>query len=223
MSHSLDPENIKSVILSRKTEKVLGNLENAPVLSEQVLEKNRQIVLDALETAGWAPFHFPRNANGLAEPWRAHVLWQSETQRLAKYLKNDRKVASKEPLLCAGCNALVIVTWLPEFYTEAQRAGTRLKEEAQRTRDEEHLAATSAMIQNLLLLLTAHKMGNYWSSGGILRTPEILKKIGASAKERLLGAIFIEYPEAVDLSKDRKPGALRESRSQRWIREATLT
>lgn len=78
------------------------------------------------------------------------------------------------------------------------------------------------MVQNLLLLLTAHNMGNYWSSGGEFRSVEMAEYLNIPAGERLLAAVFIEYPE-MQREEDghtlRKPGAHRNERSTGWIRE----
>ncbi len=194
----------------------------APIhLPADITDRNQHIVRNAIKTAGWAPFHFNRNINGIAEPWRAHILWHDEAYKLAVYLRDELKVSNKEPLLLAGCNALVLVTWLPEFYDAEAQDTSYCSREIQITRDEEHLAATSAMVQNLLLLLTAHKMGTYWSSGAKLREPAILKKLGTEAGERLIAAVFIEYPEMMSEHKTRKIGSQRNNRSEHWIHEVS--
>ncbi len=89
-------------------------------------------------------------------------------------------------------------------------------------RDEEHLAAASAMVQNLLLILTAHGMGTYWSSGGRLRKPEVFEWLGIPVAERFLAGVFIEYPEMMGQAKERKPGSHRDKRSLAWIRHVEI-
>ena len=91
-----------------------------------------------------------------------------------------------------------------------------------RERDEEHLAAASAMVQNLLLLLTARGMGTYWSSGGKLRAPEMFDYLSIPQHERLLAGVFVEFPEAMDAPHQRIPGKLRDRRGDGWIREVKL-
>jgi nitroreductase len=211
--------SVAEVIRSRKTEKVLCDLEAAKPVSPEIARRNREIVLQAIKTAGWAPFHYPRNVAGVAEPWRAHVIWQEEAQRIALHLRDSLQVTTKEPSLAAGCSAMLLVTWLPEFYTVQSQ---QLPRETQIARDEEHLAASAAMVQNLLLILTSHGMGTYWSSGGKLKGPEMFGFLGIPDNERLLAAVFVEYPEMMDDSKIRVSGKLRDSRSDSWIREVTL-
>lgn len=216
------PATVADVIRSRKTEKVLCEVGAQPPVPPGVAAAHQPTVLAAIETAGWAPFHFPRQPERIAEPWRAHVVWPEDLQRLALFLRDELKLTSKEPSLVAGASALVLVTWLPEFYDPQAAESSNFSPEQQRFRDEEHLAAASAMVQNLLLLLTAHGMGTYWSSGGKLRGSEAFEFLGIPASERLLAAVFVEYPEMMTDAKDRKPGALREKRGTEWIREVSL-
>lgn len=208
--------HLETIIKRRRTEKVLGSVDQPVQVPEEVEQRNRALVLEALRTAGWAPFHYPRGVDGIAEPWRAYFLSHRDCQRLAVELRDRFNVTSKEPSLLSGCGAMVLVTWLPESGEEERITPVVA------ARNEEHLAASSAMVQNLLLLLTALEMGNYWSSGGILRSAELFQRLGISAEEQLLGAIFIEYPDAPSPTSDRKPGAQRRNRGDQWLREVTV-
>ncbi len=135
---------------------------------------------------------------------------------MASYLKDELGVKTKEPQLAVGCHALVIVNWVPQFYDVPQRSDKQI------IVDEEHLAGASAMVQNLLLLLTDQGMGSYWGSGGVLRNAEMFDYLNIPRNERLLGAIHIEYNQGQDESKERKAGKLRNERSLDWIREISL-
>ena len=213
---------VESVIRQRRTEKVLCDVEHRQEVPDAIANQHRQTILNSIEAAGWAPFHFPRKVDGIAEPWRAHVLWENELQQTAVHMRDQLKVTSKEPRLVAGCSVLILVTWLPEFYKTDSRQNSPMDDEAQCMRDEEHLAAASAMVQNLLLLLTAHGMGTYWSSGGRFRRPEMFEFLGIPTEERLLAAVFVEYPEMMDDTKERKSGAQRNNRSDQWIRQVSI-
>ena len=46
--------------------------------------------------------------------------------------------------------------------------------------------------------------------------------LGIPADERLLGAVFVEYPEMRDESKIRKEGKHRHSRCEDWINEISI-
>ncbi|MEM1178418.1 MAG: nitroreductase family protein [Acidobacteriota bacterium] len=209
-------ETVASVIRERKTLKVLGSGEDRAVLSPEVAAKHRETVLEALEVSGWAPFHFAIGEDGLAEPWRAHVFWHGDCQELADRMLDwfaDLVPQNKILAMLNACGALVIVNWLPQHYDSDVRNAARI------IQDEENLAAASAMVQNLLLMLTAHGMGTYWSSGGKLRNPAFFERTGIPANERLLAAVFVEYPETLEEKKPRIPGKHRHRRSGGWIRE----
>ena len=143
-------------------------------------------------------------------------------KKAARFLRDELQTTTKEPKLAAASSTLVLVTWLPEFYNPEAQKTSKLSREEQITHDEEHLAAASAMVQNLLLMLTAHGMGTYWSSGGKFRGSQMFDYLGIDHNERLLAAIFIEYPEMMHNSKERKAGSQRNNRCEDWIREVSL-
>lgn len=218
-------EAVEAVIRRRKTEKVLchdTDVHNSvPV---EVAEQHKKTVLDSIKTAGWAPFHYPRNEDKIAEPWRAHILWRDDALKVAQYMRDEIDNVKGEPALLAGCSAMVLVTWLPRYYGRDSQGVIcqPSQKQSEIDIDEEHLAGASAMVQNLLLMLTAHGMGNYWSSGGKLRGQAMFEYLGIPSEERFLAAVFIEYPEMMDDSKERKPGKLRDKRSERWIRQVSI-
>lgn len=213
-----DAQIVERVVRARRTEKVLSTLADHRPVPDAVDALRRPQVLAAIKTAGMAPFHFARTKE-VAEPWRAHVLWHDRAIKTARHLHDEHGDTGKLPLLLAGCSAAALVTWLPEFDADPGKPISEAVREERRTRDEEHLAASAAMVQNLLLLLTAHGMGTYWSSGGALRKPDMFEYLGIPAEERFLAGVFIEYPEMMDASKERKPGSHRDKRGAAWVRE----
>ena len=164
-------DTLQSVIKTRQTMKVLARLDSPVDIAPEICAKNRPLILEAIRVAGWAPFHYARNVDSIAEPWRFHVLWHPACRKIARdFLRcfPDSKPNNKLPAMLSACGAVVIVNWLPQ---------PDLSESTEQARqvNEEHLAATAAAVQNLLLLLTALNMGTYWSSGGQLRTPEMFR------------------------------------------------
>lgn len=215
-------DSVSKTIRDRKTEKVMCDIESHRPVPESIQNQNHPLVMSAIETAGWAPFHYPRGIDSMAEPWRAHVLWHDAAFKAAVHMRDTLNVTSKEPRLAAGCSALIIVTWLPEFHELTDQASSKLDREEQIKRDEEHLAAASAMVQNLMLLLTAQGMGTYWSSGGKFRGAEMFDYLSIPRSERFLAGIFVEYPEMMDDQKERKAGAHRNKRCENWIRVVAI-
>ncbi|MEM6518825.1 MAG: nitroreductase family protein [Cyanobacteria bacterium P01_D01_bin.71] len=217
--NSMDPKAVAAAIKERKTLKVLGDADNRVHFTDEVEQRNRSLVLESLQVAGWAPFHFDRGEDELAEPWRAHVLWHQESQKLADNLFQwfpELDPSNKLTRMMYACGALILVTWLPQFAQVAE------PKPDQAMIDEEHLAASSAMVQNLLLMLTAHEMGSYWSSGGKLGADMVFDHIGIDKKEKLLAAVFVEYPETREETKPRVPGKHRDRRSTQWIKELSV-
>ncbi|MEM7577089.1 MAG: nitroreductase family protein [Planctomycetota bacterium] len=241
-------EAVEAVVRARRTVKVLaespGELADAsrfddkdsthesssptkPHLKKPVVAEHRDAIRRSLRAANWAPFHFPRNVDGLAEPWRAHLLWPETTQRAARYLRDTLGCKTKEPQLLDAADACVLVTWLPELGAHAMPINREIREKLA-GRDEEHLAATAAFVQNLLLLLTAGGFGTYWSSGGQLRSPEMFEHLGMTntPPQKLLAAVFIETDAGTTDPGGRRrvPGKHRDCRDvdrHRWLREVT--
>ena len=130
-------------------------------------------------------------------------------------MDTELQVVTKEPKLAAAASAIIIITWIPQFYEDDAR------DEGKIAVDEEHLAAASAMTQNLLLLLKEQNIGTYWGSGGILRKPIMFDYLGIPQNEKLLGAIHLQYPELINDKQACSEGKHRHSRSNQWINEIT--
>ena len=219
MNDSSALDIVRSVIRSRKTLKVLADSDR-PINFESTTEQD-DFVRQAVTDSGWAPFHYDRKLDQIAEPWRCHVLWHQACRSVARQMPSwfpDMKPTNKLPSMLSACGALALVTWLPasaEEITDTAKLNTV---------NEEHLAATSSMVQNLLLLCTAADYGSYWSSGGQFKTPLMFEKLGISPIEKLAAAVFIEYPQTQSKSLERLPGKNREKRSEarKWMREVEL-
>ena len=149
------------------------------------------IVQQAIRDCGWAPFHYDRKSDGLAEPWRVYWIDNASCQRMAASVGEvvpNLKPGAKLPALLAGCGSLTLFTWLPQ--QAAAGAGASKLDRINR----EHLAATASAVQNFLLLLTAHDLPNYWSSGTLI-ADHYFEKLGIDPAEQLAAAVFVHYPE----------------------------
>lgn len=226
-----DVQVLSRIIKARKTQKVLGDVDHSIQFTKENVEYYNGKVIDSIKTAGWAPFHYNRAHEDLAEPWRVHVIWHENCRIIASRFEDwfsDVKATNKLPAMLSACGALIIATWLPQFRGKAQQlegVENSIGLPKQIKIDDEHLAAAAAMVQNLLLLLTANSMGTYWSSGGQFRTPKMFEKLGISSDELFLGGVFVEYPETTSESVERVSGKQRNNRSQdhAWLREIRLT
>ena len=202
---------IDTIARRRRTLKLLPN-PSTP-LPTGGLER---ATVDALiAAAGWAPFHRPnaaaREGQAVApEPWRFYALDAAACRALIGPIGALPKPPGKLTNMLAAADALILATWLPEpSEDEPWEADTF---------NLEHIAATAAAVQTLLLAATERGIENYWSSGGSLGTAEAFRLLRIPAGELLLGAIFL-FPDPPD-DVEAAPGKLRTKRTApgRWSR-----
>lgn len=192
--------NTEEVIQKRRTLKLRANPEK-PLPVTKGEEFNRTIE-QLIELAGKAPFHYQsaesyqkKKLTG-AEPWRFHVLDGKSCRKLLQNLNKEEPMKASEGIrqMLAAADALILSTWLPE------KSRSLSRKFHPNVKNMEHIAATGAAIQNLLLAATEKGITNYWSSGGCLRKPKVLEFLGIPKREILLGAVFLfpdEYPGTV--------------------------
>ena len=157
-------------------------------------DQNWSILRQCAATAGWAPFHYFRGIDGIGEPWRFHLISKRLASDLASYVEESRKLkpGAKLGALLRGCSALVLVNWLPQKLSENPEIDDNKLVQI----NEEHLAATAAAVQNLLLLIQSLGWEGYWSSGGILGSESVFSKLQIACQEKLLAAVFVHFNEA---------------------------
>ena len=102
---------------------------------------------------------------------------------MAKYYKDNNIDGGKIVQMLNTASALIQATWIPE---PLENDEIQLNQ-----KNIEHIAATSAAIQNLLLVTTEKNYETYWSSGGSLREKAFKKLLNIPINEQLLGSIFI--------------------------------
>jgi len=187
--HLLDYQVLTRLIRNRQTVKVLADTPRED--SRDWLEQGDRWLMESIATAGWAPFHYARQVDGIAEPWRFYLVRQHVARQLASRIQalGELKAGSKLPRLLLGCSSLVLVTWIPE--PKADREENDTKKWA--VVNEEHFAASAAAVQNLLLLIEACGWDGYWSSGGALQNADVFRALGIADSERLLAAVFVSY------------------------------
>jgi nitroreductase len=205
---------VDQAIQERKTLKVLANEPIESSLDSEVVEA-------LLESAAWAPFHRPADKTHCASddlnsklPWRSYVLDASTCRTLRNSLLEEGDI-TKVPAMLATASNLIQVTWLPNPKSNDSPALYDPSLE-----NMEHIAAASAAIQNLLIAATARNIQTYWSSGGCLRKPKNLERLGIPIREILLGSIFL-FPVVND-SCTANPGKLRDLRGEvrswsKWV------
>lgn len=227
MSEIFTPEDLQTltrIVRKRRTFKVMGDVDAPVLIDGPTAEKYRAIVLESVKSADSAPFHYDRQCDNVPQPWRVNILWHDSCQQVAAnfyHWFDDVKPGNKLPSMLSACGACVLVSWLPQFSdSDAQDAGLSMIPKVKQIQiDQEHLAAASAYVQNLMLLLTAANMGTYWSSGGQFRTRAMMDRLLMAAPRQLLAAVFVEFPKTNTNEIQRVPGKLAEarSRSEAWL------
>lgn len=226
-----DSDAVDRIIRARKTSKMMLSPELASEARSTWQDEHHRELVRMVEGAAWAPFHKRADeathrggAMSSAMPWRFHVLEGQACSSLIAFLEqqaNDnpdskwsRAWQSKIKNMLAACGALVQATWLPDPVEHGDGPP------AMTMNNVEHIAAASAAIQNLLLSAEARGWKSYWSSGGILRDPDVFKQLGIGSNEALLGSVFLT-PEVHEQATE-KLGGLREERNElsswaRWV------
>lgn len=172
--------NVLEAISKRRTLKVMSE-ESLPV-KDISADVNTMIAM-----GGKAPFHYANTESvnkdlpSLA-PWRFYVLDGEGCRKLAAHYKEQGIDGGKIVTMLQAAQSLLQVTWSPvatEGNTNFDQTNT------------EHIAATAAAVQNVLLTATALGYENYWSSGGTLREKYFIDLLGIPKDEALLASVFI--------------------------------
>lgn len=142
------------------------------------------IINEMLENANWAPTH------KLTEPWRFVVFKGAGLQKLGSFqaelykqnnpdFKEEKYEKLKQkPLECSHVIAL----------------GMK-RDEKERLPQIEEVCATACAVQNMWLTASAHKVGCYWSTGGVTFCEDAKPFFGLDPTDVLLGFLFIGMPK----------------------------
>jgi len=144
---------------------------------------SRQLVLDAIELARWAPNHH------LTEPWRFYRLGDEtianavELTRIVVTEQNDKKKGDFKARSAAAIPGWLVVTCSKSEDELLQR---------------EDYASCCCAIQNLMLYLSEAGVASKWSSGPITRDQRFYALLGADPDEELVvGLIWYGYPKVL--------------------------
>ena len=199
-------------IKHRKTAKVLADTP-WPIHKDQ--QKLQATINELLDLAAFAPFHYTCNQQHITKnklnscvPWRFYVLNTINCRELLKYIETQKIKAGKISNMLAAADALLIATWLPEPKNTSEANEKALLYNGS-LKNMEHIAASSAAIQNILIGATAKNIPNYWSSGGILRNQELSEFMKIPLEQIMLGALFLFPEDSEKRNATIKPEALR--------------
>ena len=147
-------------------------------------EVPRELLLEILEDAHWAPTH------GMTQPWRFHVFTGPARDRLAEGLQAlyDRltppaqvRADKREKLRSNALAAPVVIA-----------VAARVEPGGKITETEE-IAAASCAVQNLLLSAHQRGLGSFWASPPVSYSSAFAEWLGLDSTHRALGIIYLGY------------------------------
>ena len=198
-------------IKHRKTQKVLANNPWIPSLT---VGERGKLVQELLTLAAAAPYHYESAGKYRTDltsglPFRCYVADAARCRAAVDYATAEEVQAGKIGQMLNAAEVLLIMTWLPDTFGEPIE-GREPMPFTGNLRNMEHVAATGAAIQNMLVGATALGYPNYWSSGGVLRFDPMRSHFDVPAEEIILGTLFIFPKDAESRADEVVPGKLRD-------------
>ena len=144
---------------------------------------NRQVILDAIEVARWAPNHH------VTEPWHFYLLGENAMKvnvELIRQITADIKDAKRADFKAQA--ATEIPGWL---------VVTCRRSEDEALQREDYASCCCAM-QNLMLYLSEAGVGSKWATGAIVEDKRFFDMLGADQEQELVvGVLRYGYPKIV--------------------------
>lgn len=182
-----------------------GESRNLRILAERIRSRrttnlflkqkvSKQLVLDAIELARWAPNHH------LTEPWHFYLLgdeMKAASVELTRTIVTERKNA--EIGEHKAKTAAAVPGWL---------LVTCSKTDDELTQREDYASCCCA-VQNLLLYLSEAGVASKWSTGPITRDQRFFDLLGIdSAKEFVVSMIWYGYPKILPTQSRKDVGEI---------------
>jgi nitroreductase len=163
-----------------------------PVFTDQPISE--EVIRGLLEAANWAPTH------RRTEPWRFQVFRGPARERLATFMA-DTYTRLTDP-------AKFSETTREKMRNNVLRSDTIIllilqRDPQERIPEWEEVAALGAAVQNLWLSATAHGLGGYWSTPGLIR--EIGPWLSLPEGQRCLGIFYLGHYEMPENPGQRNP------------------
>jgi nitroreductase len=170
-------EAVNEIIRTRRA--IYTNMFSGEQVDDQIIE-------EMLQNANWAPTH------KLTEPWRFVVFKGEGVRRLGEFQadlyqqkygedfnEDTYNKLKNKPLECSHVIAI----------------GMK-RDEKESIPEVEEVCATACAVQNMWLTASAHRIGCYWSTGGVTFYEEAKPFFGLGEKDLLLGFLYIGTPKS---------------------------
>lgn len=168
------------------------------VFPEQYSDRkvHKEIVQNILSSAVWAPNH------GKTEPWRFTVFMGKQTSKVADAQQAFYK-RNTDPNVFSNAR-------FERYRKRAERSSVIIglgmkRQEAAKIPVHEEKIAVGIAAHNMMLHATAYGIGSFWSSGGFIDSPEAAELLQLSPPDKVLGVMYLGYPEGDWPKSHRKP------------------
>ncbi|KQY83099.1 nitroreductase [Paenibacillus sp. Root52] len=141
-------------------------------------------IIELLDAAVWAPNH------KLREPWRFLLFTGDGRNKLAQAIDAEMGEDNKFSANIKQVPAVMLVV---------------LEEDPRQNIWDEDFAAVSALVQNFLLAAWSEEIGTFWVTKPFLYAPKFRKPLGIEAGEKIIGMIYMGYPDVIPSAKERTP------------------
>jgi nitroreductase len=157
----------------------------------------KELVLEAIEVATWAPNHY------VTEPW-GFILPGAET--VARIVDLNASIVAEKKTPAHGEHKRALWSEKPGWLIVTCPYNDDI------LREREDYAACCAAVQNLTLYLWKAGVGSKWTTGPVTRDPRFFDIIGADFEsEFVVGMLWFGYPKITpEQSRKGLPDVLRE-------------
>ncbi|MEE8345258.1 MAG: nitroreductase [Woeseiaceae bacterium] len=146
---------------------------------------SRQVILDAIEVARWAPNHH------VTEPWHFYLLGENAMKANAKLIRQITAEASDVKKADFKAKAATeIPGWL---------VVTCKRSEDEVLQREDYASCCCAM-QNLMLYFSEAGVGSKWATGAIVEDKRFFDMLGADQEQEfVVGVLRYGYPKTIPI------------------------
>lgn len=165
---------------------------------------DNSIIEEMLENANWAPSH------RLTNPWRFVVFQGEGLKKLSEFQGELYRQGSGADFDEAKFKKMVDK---PLECSHVIAIGMH-RDEKERVPEIEEVCSVACAVQNMWITASAHRIGCYWSTGGVTFYEEAKPFFGLGEHDKLMGFLYIGKPKT-----DRWPDAKKSPISEKvkWV------
>jgi len=164
----------------RERRSIYTNMFSGEAVPHQVLD-------EMLENARWAPTH------RLTEPWRFVVFTGEGLRRLGDF--QARMFAERHDGQELDEAKMEKLRTKPLECSHVIAIGMHRDEKAS-VPEVEEISAVACAVQNMWITASAHRVGCYWSTGGITYYDGVQDFFGWGPEDRLMGFLYLGMPKS---------------------------